>query len=167
MAPRVCLASDSSHLIRSVGSCTCLQCGAGTACCAKLAAAKFSSNLPVLIVDTGGKQFDRSISKDKLPVKVCSCGAPPPGQDYAYNVEMSYRGGVNSSAHSALRAFHRSWLCILEPNATLTRMTCVSNELPGCICIFVLRECPAAEYPTLSLSSVWKGIQHINIHCTD
>lgn len=126
MALRVCLASDSSQKV----NCTCLQCGAGTACCAKLAAAKFSSNLPVLIVDTGGKQFDRSIAKAKLPVNVCSCGAPSPGQDYAYNVEMSYRGGVNSSA--------------------LLRGPSIPS-VAGCVCFVVLRECSTAEHRPIGL----------------
>jgi len=38
------------------------------------------------------------LQKTKIPVDVCTCGAPNPGQDYNGTINMSTRGGSNSSA---------------------------------------------------------------------
>ena len=62
-------------------------------CCAQLDEINFSSNLPVVIVDTMGVTPNRN--KDKIPAILCTCGSPKHG-DYAGNVTFNIRGGVDS-----------------------------------------------------------------------
>ena len=69
---------------------------ADTACCAKLTAAKFSSNIPVLVLDTDGQAL---VGRNKTNATLCTCGAGNlPGGDYDGPVSIHYRGGVDTSA---------------------------------------------------------------------
>lgn len=78
----------------------------GAACCNRLKTAGFSSNLPVLVVDTGGKPIDDSSARKKATVNFCTCGASMPGQDYNNTGQIKFRGGVNSSNRNKLRSYN-------------------------------------------------------------
>jgi hypothetical protein len=43
----------------------------GGDCCQQLAALGFSSNLPVVVLDTGGKQLE--VKGEEVPVRMCTC----------------------------------------------------------------------------------------------
>ena len=60
-------------------------------CCAELQTIGFASNLPVVIVDTGGTVPDRT----KIIADICTCDSPKHG-DYAGNVTFHVRGGIDS-----------------------------------------------------------------------
>ena len=68
---------------------------ADEACCDQLAALQpsFSSNLPVVIIDTFGVQLTR----DKVNASLCTCSTLHKG-DYAGEVEVSLRGGQTTRA---------------------------------------------------------------------
>lgn len=43
----------------------------GSDCCKQLAALGFSSNLPVVVLDTGGKKLE--VKGEEVPVRMCTC----------------------------------------------------------------------------------------------
>lgn len=67
---------------------------ADEACCAKLAAINFQSNLPIVIADTNGV----TPSRKKEPTKLCTCSTGLHKGDVEANVDFKVRGGTNSRA---------------------------------------------------------------------
>ena len=60
-------------------------------CCGRLADINFSSNLPVVIVDTYGV----GLTRDKVNASLCTCSTLSKG-DYNGEVQVSLRGGDNT-----------------------------------------------------------------------
>ena len=65
--------------------------GADEECCGRLEDINFSSNLPVVIVDTDGV----GLTRDKVNASLCTCSTLPKG-DYNGQVQISLRGGDNT-----------------------------------------------------------------------
>lgn len=61
-------------------------------CCAKLAAIKFTSNLPVVIVDSGSN----NITRTARPASLCTCSQGLVKGDVNATVDFRLRGGTNS-----------------------------------------------------------------------
>ncbi|PRW56820.1 spore coat [Chlorella sorokiniana] len=68
----------------------------GGACCEQLAAIGFSSNLPVVVLDTAGQPLDTK-GKD-VPVRMCTCNSGQPFKDYEGLASASVRGTTSANA---------------------------------------------------------------------
>ena len=68
---------------------------ADTACCQQLSAIQFSTNLPVLIANTGGVP----VSNNSGQAAICTCGVEAKGNkggDYNGTVKFETRGGTDT-----------------------------------------------------------------------
>lgn len=74
--------------------------GASNDCCARLAAAGFTSELPVVVIDSGGKPIAR---KEDTDVKLCTCNSGASFQDYLGPATAAVRG--TSSANFTKKSF--------------------------------------------------------------
>ena len=82
--------------------------GADEECCGQLSAIAFSSNLPVVIIDT----FGVPLTRNKVNASLCTCSTLPKG-DYNGDVKVSLRGGDNTreAPDSPLQACYLSSVC--------------------------------------------------------
>eukprot|EP00884_Botryococcus_braunii_P020799 jgi/Botrbrau1/7402/Bobra.0112s0003.1 len=70
-------------------------------CCGMLQSINFTSNLPVVIIDT----YRQLVNRTKIPASLCSCSTGMKGGDYRGPVKMKERGGINTQRYNRLRQY--------------------------------------------------------------